>query len=121
VHPAYRTPHVAVVVAAVLALACGLTSSFSQAAALAAVARLAVFLVTVATVVVLRRKDGRAPFHVWGGPLVSLVAMIFCVWLLSTRPVAQLGLLVAAGGVGFVIHALRHRAGGVVAAESPSA
>ena len=121
VHPVYRTPHIAVVVAAGLALAAGLTSSFSQAAALAAVARLVVFLVTVATVVALRRQDGRAPFHVWGGPLVSAAAMMFCLWLLSTRPAAQLGLLVAAAGIGFVIHALGRRAGGVIAAESPSA
>jgi amino acid transporter len=94
VHPGFRTPHVAVVGNAVVALAMSLYSSFADAAALAAIARLAVFAVTCAALIALRKKSGPSPgFRLPGGPIVSVAGVSFAVWLLSTRSLTQLGIL----------------------------
>ena len=45
VHPRFRTPHIAIVANAIVALAMALYSSFAQAATFAAIARLVVFAV----------------------------------------------------------------------------
>ena len=61
VHRRFRTPHVAIIANAILALAMGLYSSFAQAATFAAIARLAVFASTCAALVALRRTGAPAP------------------------------------------------------------
>jgi amino acid transporter len=105
VHPRFRTPHLAVVANAVVALAMSLYSSFADAATLAAIARLAVFALTCASLIALRRKRGPSPgFRLPGGPIVAVAGVSFAVWLLSTRSLTQLGILL---GVGIVGAALR--------------
>jgi amino acid transporter len=60
VHPRFRTPHVAIVASAAVALAIGLAGSFAAAAALSAIARLVLYAVTCAALVALRRPGRRA-------------------------------------------------------------
>ena len=105
VHPRFRTPHVAIIGNAVVALAMSIYSSFSEAATLAAIARLVVFAVTCAALIALRRSHGPSPgFRLPAGPVISLAGVGFAVWLVSTRSVTQLGIL---GGVIIVGAALR--------------
>lgn len=106
VHPRFRTPHVAVLVNAAVALAMGLVSSFGQAAALAAIARLVIFVATCAALIALRRSGApRAGFHVPAGEWVAAAGIAFSVWLLSTRTLPQIGLLAAAIVIGAVVRA----------------
>jgi basic amino acid/polyamine antiporter, APA family len=101
VHPRFRTPHVAIVCNAVLALALSIYSSFSEAATLAAIARLVVFTVTCAGLIPLRRTHGPSPgFQLPAGPIFSVAGVGFGLWLLSTRSVTQLGILAAVVVVG---------------------
>jgi APA family basic amino acid/polyamine antiporter len=108
VHPRFRTPHVAIIANAVLALAMAIYSSFSEAATLAAIARLVVFAVTCAALIALRRSHGPSPgFQLPAGPIVSVAGVGFAVWLLSTRSVTQLGVLGGVIVVGAVFRAVR--------------
>jgi len=108
VHPRFRTPHVAIIANAVLALAMAIYSSFSEAATLAAIARLVVFAVTCAALIALRRSHGPSPgFQLPAGPIVSVAGVGFAVWLLSTRRVTQLGVLGGVIVVGAVFRAVR--------------
>ena len=108
VHPTFRTPHVAIIANAVVALAMSLYSSFAQAATFAAIARLVVFAMTCAALVALRRTRGPSPgFRLAAGPVFSAAGVAFAVWLLSTRSPAQLAILGGAIVVGAVLRSLR--------------
>ena len=74
VHPRFRTPVVAIIFTAVVALGLALSGSFATLAASSAVSRLIVYAGTCASVLALRRK-GRAAFTIPGGPIVPVLAL----------------------------------------------
>ena len=101
VHPRFRTPHAAVIVNSVITLGFGLSSTFAQAATLAAVIRLGIFALTCAALIGLRRRSGAAPgFRLRGGPAFAVAGVAFSVWLISTRNLSEAWFLIAliAGG-----------------------
>lgn len=89
VHERFRTPHVAVVVTALLAWACALYSGFAGLAAISAIARLLSYMATCLALPVLRRTmpDADRWFKVPGGATIPVAALALSVWLLmgSTR------------------------------------
>ncbi len=82
VHPRFLTPHIAILVWAVLVLALSIYGSFLWNAILASVARLVTYGVTCAALIQLRR---RAPLaDAWRAPagnLLALVGIAFCVYV----------------------------------------
>lgn len=99
-----RTPSVAIVANAVMALALSLYSSFAQAAVLAAIVRLLVFLATCVALPVLRRRQPeRSGFHVPGGDALAVAGALFSLWLLSTRSLGQIWILFAVVGSGLAV------------------
>ncbi len=111
VHPRYRTPHAAIVINSAIATAMGLFSSFTQAATLAAIAKLGIYGLTCASVIVFRRR--RAPaagLLVAGGPAFAVAGIGVCIWLLTTRDLGQLWLLAGVMIVGAIIRAACTRA-----------
>jgi amino acid transporter len=89
VHPSYRTPHVAVVVATLMGWTCAMSSEFAALAALSAIARLLAYMATCAALPVLRRKmpEAQRGFTVPGGLIIPIAAVALSGWLLlgSTR------------------------------------
>jgi len=108
VHPEFRTPHVAIVANAVLALGMGLYSSFAQAATFAAIARLTVFASTCAALLALKRHGTTsASFRLPASTLIATAGLIFSVWLLATRNSTELLVLVAIVAAGVVLRGIR--------------
>ena len=108
VHARFRTPYVAIIANAVVALAMSLYSSFAEAATFAAIARLVVFAVTCATLIRLRNTHGPSPgFRLPGGQIVAIAGVTFAVWLLSTRSVRQLGILAGIVAAGAALRAAK--------------
>ena len=103
VHPTWRTPYVAIIVSSAVILAAGLYGNFGSMAAAAAIVRLGIYLVVCASVIALRKKEGRAPFSLYGGPVLAVLGIAFCVWMLSTRSFAQAWSTLAIIGLGFVL------------------
>lgn len=104
VHPAFLTPHVAIVTYSVLAFVLAAWGSFEWNATLSAIVRLLTYGLTCAALLVLRaRRPDEAPgFFLPAARLIAPAAMLFCLWLLSTRTFTQawiLGLIVAAGAL----------------------
>lgn len=79
VHPAHRTPSVAIVVYAVVSLTLGMSGTFERLAILTNLAGLLVYLGVAVSAWMLRRKGVRLagePFRTPGGPLVPVFACL---------------------------------------------
>jgi APA family basic amino acid/polyamine antiporter len=109
IHPRHRSPHIAVVVFALLIWIAALGSGFAELATLSAVARLVFSATTCLAVPVLRRRQRHlAPgFVLPGGPAIPLLAAGLSVWLLTGVTRVQ----ATAGGLGLLsglmVYALR--------------
>jgi basic amino acid/polyamine antiporter, APA family len=109
VHPRYRTPHVAILTQTAVALALVLTGTGEELAVLSAIARLATYIGTAASVPVLRRKMPATArtIRLPGGPTIPILALAICLLFLSA---AQKKNWIAGGialAVGAVIYVLR--------------
>jgi amino acid transporter len=91
VHPRYKTPHVAILVYAVVTLGVAWTGTFESTATLSAIVRLVTYGFTCAALPILRRKRPlEAPgFRLAGAGIIAPVAVAFCLWLLLSRSFAQ--------------------------------
>lgn len=80
IHPRFRTPHVSIVVHAILVCALAVWGSFEWNAILSAASRLVTYGVVCAAVVVLRwRQPEASAFRLPGGWLFPLLGLSFCV------------------------------------------
>ena len=90
VHPTTRTPYVAIIVNSTIGLGLGLASNFGQLATFGAISRLGIYIATCAALIALRRKHGEPTgFRAPGGIVLAVSGIVFCLWLLSTRSLAQ--------------------------------
>ncbi len=94
VHPRFRTPHVSIVIYAVLCWGLAIWGSFEWNAVLSAVARLVTYLSTCAALIVLRQSGPEAAFRIPAGTVLSLAGIAFCVWLLLGMGKGELIILV---------------------------
>jgi amino acid transporter len=99
VHPAFRTPTVAIVIHATVALALALAGSFRTLALLSAVARLATYLVTALAVPRLRKiNEGfRTPGLIV--PILGVLVGLVFVWNLSVPKLIAAAIALAVGAV----------------------
>jgi basic amino acid/polyamine antiporter, APA family len=117
VHPRFHTPHVAIVVYAMLIAALAISSSFTQLAILANVAALTLYLTCVAASYELQRRDvrtGGTPFRLLGGAAIPILAAMVILWLLSNATLRELAvesLVVAVASVFYYIRRSERRQG----------
>jgi amino acid transporter len=86
VHPTARTPYVAIILYATLALILALSGTFEQLAILSNIAGLSLYFLCAIGVWVLRRKNIRGegePFVLPGGPTVPIVTCLLVSWVIS--------------------------------------
>jgi amino acid transporter len=111
VHPAYRTPHVSIVLFASLALALALGGTFIGMIRISAIARILPYLLTCAAVPVLRRRhsaeSGR--FRLRGGWTLPGAGIALCLWLFSQCSRQDLAAAAVALLAGFGLYALSRR------------
>lgn len=108
VHPEYRTPAIAIVVQAVIALALAMSGSFVQLASLSVIARVATYIGTAAAVPILRRRlAGRASVRLPLGPTIPIAALLVAAVLLGSATGANLLAVLGALAAGGVIYAAR--------------
>ena len=104
VHARTRIPHAAIIVNSALALGFGLASNFGQLATFSAISRLGILGMTCGALIALRRKWGSPEgFRAPAGPALAVAGMAFCLWLLSTRSLAQAWFLPVVVGVGAAV------------------
>ncbi len=108
VHPRFRTPVVSIVIFSVIALALAVSGTFSQLAAVSALARLLFYSTTCLAVLVLRRTmpASERRFTLPGGPMLPVLGMAVCFWLLSGSSRQHLGLTAVAILAGIVLYSI---------------
>jgi basic amino acid/polyamine antiporter, APA family len=108
VHRQYRTPAVAIMVQALLALALAMSGSFVELASLSVIARVATYIGTAAAVPILRRRlPHRAALRLPLGPMIPIAALLIATALLGSATAASLLAVAAALVAGVVIYAFR--------------
>lgn len=108
VHKRFRTPYVAIVVTAGLMLALTLSSSLIYALTVSTIARLLAYAATCVALPALRRKHEAPPALVTipGGTVISVLAVLFSIWLLSNSTLVEARDSAIAFGAGLIIYLL---------------
>lgn len=109
-HPAYKTPWIAIFLFAGVSWLFAISGTFSYLAVLTSAARLVFYSVTCLAVIRLR-KGNTAGFALPGGPAIPFLAVAMGVWLATGLTATQVGAGVAALSLGLLIFAARRRRG----------
>ena len=105
-HRSFFTPYVSIVLTAGLMLFLTLKSSFVTALTISAIARLVTYAATCLALPVFRRRrdSPREVFHLPGGTIVAVLALILIVWLLLNSSLHEARDAALAAGAGLVIY-----------------
>lgn len=114
IHSKFRTPHVAIVVSGILMLALTLSSSLIYALTVSTIARLLAYAATCIALPTLRHKRDAPPAHfiVPGGTIISVIAVLLSIWLLSNSTFYEArdsAIAIAAGIVIYLIYRTLNR------------
>ncbi|HUQ20660.1 MAG TPA: amino acid permease [Gemmatimonadaceae bacterium] len=100
VHERNRTPHVAIILHAVLCAALALSGTFDTLAIFVVLLTLLVYLACCLATIQLQRRDvridGAEPLHLPGGPVIPILASLIIIWLMSSSTMKE---VVALGGL----------------------
>ena len=106
VHPAWRTPYVAIIVYTVVAWLLAVTGTFKYLLAIFVISRMLAYGSTAAALIVLRRREGPAPVQVPGGIAIAVLSLAACAALLLTVSRQAVRDVVIVVIVGFAIRAV---------------
>ncbi len=96
IHPRFRTPDVSIVLYTVFLLAFTLAGSFRWNITLSAIVRLFAYgSIAIALLILRKRKPDADAFRLPGGPVLAIVAILFCVVLLVRAPLSNSTAVVA--------------------------
>jgi amino acid transporter len=112
IHPTYRTPDVAILFTAAIALALALSGTFVWMAVASAIARLVLYSASCGAAIVLARPSragasGPAGFVLPGGPAIPILAILVSLLIVVGATRAQLiagGAALAAGAAFFLVN-----------------
>jgi amino acid transporter len=110
VSPKTGAPVPAILLTWLLAVSLTVSGSFEQLLVLGVVARFAQYIPTTLAVLVLRRRsdyDPSAGYTIPGGPLVPLVTLCLCGWLLFNTDPVKLQMGAQALAVGAILYAIK--------------
>ena len=95
VHPRFRTPHIAIIVHAIIACALSVSSTFQYLALLSNIAALLLYLFCCSAAFELVRRnvvtDGK-PFSIPGDKVIPFLAVAIVLWILSHATLSEFGI-----------------------------
>ena len=111
VHPRFRTPHIAIMVHAVIALILSVSGTFLYLAILSNIAALLLYLFCCSAAFQLIRRDVRTdgtPFSIPGDKIVPLLAVAVVLWILSHATLSEFGMAALVLAIASALYALRN-------------
>jgi amino acid transporter len=101
-HRSFHTPHVAIVLTAVISLAIALSGTFTYLVTINGITKLILFATVCVVLPALRRRENERPaaFRLPFGKLIAMIALIVCIWLLANvgwRELRDVGIALAGG------------------------
>jgi amino acid transporter len=108
VHTRFHTPYVSILIAAAVILGFALSGTFIQLVTISVLARLAVYVATCTSLLVLRRRGDLQPplFKAPAGIPVAVVSVGLCAWLLTSSTRREALTAAVAAAVGLMVYAL---------------
>jgi amino acid transporter len=110
VHPRFRTPHVAIIVHAIIACTLSVSGTFQYLALLSNIAALLLYLFCCSAAFQLVRRnvvsDGK-PFSIPGDKVVPLLAVAIVLWILSHVTLSEFGVAGLVLVIASALYALR--------------
>ena len=111
VHQRFRTPHISIVLCAVISLVIALSGTFIYAVKITVITRVVVYASTCIALPILRRRQPHtSSFKVPFGVLVSLLCVAVCIWLLMNSDWREARDVLIAIAVGFGIYIITRKA-----------
>ena len=107
-HPKFKTPHVAIIVTAIVMLILAIQSSFLTAVAIATIARLLFYATTCLALPIFRNRSDvpKAQFTAPLGIVAAILSVGLIVWLLTNVDYAKEGLaVIVAAAIGLILFA----------------
>jgi APA family basic amino acid/polyamine antiporter len=101
VHPKFKTPYLGIIIQAVTALVAAIVGGLSMLIATSVFFMAIAYVATSASIFSLRRKGAKAQFHLRGGWLIPVLAIVFSLYLITQCSFTQiaLGLILLSVGV----------------------
>ncbi|HEX6313988.1 MAG TPA: amino acid permease [Gemmatimonadaceae bacterium] len=89
VHPRFGTPYITTIITAVIVAVVAGFTQIQVVGEMTSIGTLFAFVVVCAAVLILRvkRPDAARPFRVAGGPVVPVLGILSCLWLMLSLPV----------------------------------
>ena len=103
VHPEWKTPHVAIIVYAVLSWLFTVTGTFEYLVSIFVISRILAYGSTSAALLVLRHREGPAPVPMPGGPVIAVAALLCCAGIVLTTSWSAVRDVAIALAIGFAI------------------
>jgi amino acid transporter len=105
-HQSFHTPHVAIVLTAVISLTLALSGTFTYLVTINGITKLILFATVCVVLPALRRRENERPaaFRLPFGKLIAMIALIVCIWLLANvgwRELRDVGIALT---VGLLLH-----------------
>lgn len=113
IHPRFHTPWIAILVMCAIALPLALSGTFAQLAKLSVIARLATYLGTAASVIVLRygrMRDAPRAVRLPLGPAIPILAILVCLVFVTAAEWINLVAGAVALAIGALLWVLRRKA-----------
>ena len=105
VHNAWRTPHVSIIVYAVLSWLFAVTGTFEYLVNFFVISRILAYGSTSAALIVLRRREGPAPVPMPGGVPIAIASLLCCAGIVLTTDWKAVRDVAIALAIGFTIRA----------------
>ncbi len=105
VHPVWQTPHVSIIVYAVLSWLFAVTGTFEYLVTVFVISRILAYGSTSAALIVLRRREGPAPVPMPGGQWIAVAALLCCAAIVFTTSWTAVRDVAIALAIGLAIRA----------------
>lgn len=112
VHSKYRTPYFSIILYTIISIVLTLSGTFTTLATLSAIARLMTYIGSAVALLILRKKmSSPETFHIPGGPIVPILAILLSLFLLTAATRIHWITGSAAIAIGLLLYWIRKKKG----------